>query len=92
MLDVTATAEPMLDIWPYVEAVPVFDLVGHVLTDGLVQHVYQHPEGRFLHVLVSTDNADAFLVVIIDLFSVEIHGHYLLDLLKLYQITPESDE
>jgi hypothetical protein len=89
MRNVTSSAEPVLDIWPYVESVPVADLGGYILSDGLVEYVYQHPEERFLHVLVSTDNRDVFLVIIIDLTSVKIHGHYLLDLLKEYQITPE---
>ncbi|WP_169515064.1 hypothetical protein [Hymenobacter norwichensis] len=89
----TTTAEPVVDIWPYVDAISIDDLAGYALADdGLVQHVYQHPERRFLHVLVSTNNADVFLVVIIDLSSVEIYGHYLLNLLELYQVTPEFDQ
>lgn len=84
MQDVTNTAQPILDIWPYVEAIPAIDLTGYTLSDGLVPYVYQHPDGKFLHVIVATDNADVFLAVIINMTSIEIHGHFLLDLLKLY--------
>ncbi|MBX0292029.1 hypothetical protein K3G63_16385 [Hymenobacter sp. HSC-4F20] len=92
MLDVTTTAEPVLDIWPYVESVPVSDLKEYTLSDGLVPYVYQHPRKAFLHVLIATNNADVFLVIIIDLNRVEIYGHYLLDLLKLYGLTPDSED
>ena len=90
MLDVTATAEPLIAIWPYVEAVPVEDLNGHALTDGEVRHVYQHPNATFSHVLVSTLNRDVFLVIIIDLQAMKIYGHFLLDLLQLYGIETHS--
>ncbi|QIX62566.1 hypothetical protein HER32_15845 [Hymenobacter sp. BT18] len=86
MLDVTTTAEPVLDIWPYVEAVPSADLDGYVLLDGIVKYVYQHPTEKLLHVLVSTDDKNVFLVVLIDLGKPEIVGHYLLNLLQLYSI------
>ncbi|QNH61384.1 hypothetical protein [Hymenobacter sediminicola] len=92
MLDVTATAEPILDIWPYVESVASDDLEGYQLTDGIVRHVYQDPKDRFLHVLVSTDDINVFLVVIINLKSIKVHGHYLLDLPKLYDLQSEPEE
>jgi hypothetical protein len=90
MLDLTAIAEPVIDIWSYVEDIPVEDLNGYILSDGEVRHVYQHPDGTFLHVLVSTLNKDVFLVVIIDLQSMTIHGHFLLDLLQVYGIEAHS--
>ncbi len=86
MLDVTLTVEPVLDIWPYVEAVPEADLAGYFLADGLVEHVYQHPSKELLHVLVSTDDSDVFLAVIVDSGKPKIIGHYLLNLLQLYSI------
>ncbi|WP_426490676.1 hypothetical protein [Hymenobacter sp. 102] len=92
MLDVTATAEPILDIWPYVDSVVPNDLEGYQLTDRIVRHVYQDPKRRFLHVLVSTNDINVFLVVILNLKSIKVHGHYLLDLPKLYnlQSAPEK--
>ena len=87
MLDVSQTAEPVLDIWPYVEVVPEADLEGFNVLDGIVQYVYQSPSRQYLHVLVSTNDNNTFLVVIIDLLAVKITGHYLLDLVLLYGLT-----
>ena len=91
MLDVSQTAEPILDIWPYVEAVPESDLEGFNLLDGLVRYVYQSPSGQYLHVLVSTDDENTFLVIIIDMLSVKIVGHYLLDLVSLYKLNSPKE-
>ncbi len=92
MLDVSQNAEPVLDIWLYVEAVPEADLEGFVLSDGLVKYVYQHPSGEFLHVSVSTDDDNAFLVIVIDLFETKIIGHFLLNLVQLYGLnSPEEN-
>ncbi|WP_157886821.1 hypothetical protein [Hymenobacter sp. PAMC 26628] len=38
MLNVTETAEPPLDIWPYVEAVPFADLGSHKLLEEVVEY------------------------------------------------------
>ena len=91
MLDVSQTADPVLDIWPYVEAVPEADLEGFVLSDGLVRYVYQHPSGEFLHVLVSTDDDNSFLVIIVNSFEVKIIGHFLLDLVELYGLNSSKE-
>ena len=91
MLDVSQSAEPVLDIWPYVEAVPEADLEGFILSDGVVRYVYQSSSGQYLHVLVATDDGNTFLVIVIDLVSVKIIGHYLLDLVLLYGLnSPEG--
>ncbi|MDO7852980.1 hypothetical protein [Hymenobacter convexus] len=91
MLDVSQTAEPVLDIWPYVEAVPESDLEGFNLLDGIVRYVYQSPSGQYLHVSVSTDDENAFLVLVIDLHLVKIIGHYLLDLVTLYDLNSTEE-
>jgi hypothetical protein len=84
MLDVTETAEPPLDIWPYVKAVAKVDLAGYKLLDEIVEYVWRSADEHFEHVLVSTENADIFLVIVVDLFNVQIHGHHLLNLPKEY--------
>ena len=87
MRDVTKTAEPILNIWPYVDAIPTADLDEFALLDGIVKHVYLHPNERYEHVLISTEDDNAFLVIIIDLVAVSIYGHHLLDLVQLYGLT-----
>ena len=91
MLDVSQTAEPVLDIWSYVEAVPESDLEGFNLVDGIVRYVYQSSSGQYLHVSVSTDDENAFLVIVIDLHLVKIIGHYLLDLVTLYDLNSSEE-
>ncbi|MGI4874236.1 MAG: hypothetical protein ACRYFX_24010 [Janthinobacterium lividum] len=84
MLNVMETAEPLLDIWPYVEAVPAADLAGHKLLDEVVEWVWRSASGQFEHVLISTKTTDVFLVIVVNLFSVRIYGHYVLNLAKEY--------
>ncbi|RZK17654.1 MAG: hypothetical protein EOO56_17540 [Hymenobacter sp.] len=87
MQDVTETAEPPLDIWPYVRAVPSTDLEGCQLLDEVVEHVWRSASGQFEHVCVSTESANIFLVIVVDLFIVEIYGHHFLNLSKEYGLS-----
>ena len=85
MRNVTETAEPLLDIWPYVEAIPVPDLAGLVVAD--VAYVYRSAGALFEHILITTTRKNVFLVVIITLAAPSIYGHYLLDLGELYDLS-----
>ena len=87
MQNVTETAEPPLDIWPYVEAIPDIDLEGYELLDEVVEYVWRSANGQFEHVLVSTARADVFLVIVVDLLNVKIHGHHLLNLPTAYGLS-----
>jgi hypothetical protein len=87
MQDVTATAEQLMDIWPYVDSIPVARLGGFALTD--VTHVYRNNANAFEHVLIGTDDENVFLVVVLLLDGPEIYGYHLLDLVTLYGLTEE---
>jgi hypothetical protein len=87
MRNVTASAEPSLDIWPYVHAVPLRGLHGHEIWDEFVECVYQTPDQRFDHVLVCTKTPNVFLVVVVDRLKRVIHGHRLLNLAQLYGLS-----
>ena len=84
MRNVTVEAEANVDIWPYVEAVPVEHLRGTELGD--VEYVYRDQQERFDLVNIGTDNCQVFLVIVVDLERNEIRGHHLLDLPSLYGI------
>ncbi|MGI4744173.1 MAG: hypothetical protein ACRYG7_54180 [Janthinobacterium lividum] len=86
MLDVTETAVPPLDIWPYIEAIPEADMEGYELLGEIVEHVWRSANKHFEHVLVSTKYANVFLVIIVDLFDVQVYGHHLLNMPKEYGI------
>jgi hypothetical protein len=88
MQDVTGTAEQLLDIWPYVDAIPFADLEGFALGD--VAHVYLNPTGNYEHVLLATETQNVFLVIVIDVKQVKIQGYHLLNLVKLYALAKEE--
>jgi hypothetical protein len=89
MQDVTGTAERLLDIWPYVDAIPLTDLNGFELAD--VAYVYLNPSGNYQHVLVATEDKNVFLVIIIDVKQVKIRGYHLLNMVELYGPTEEIE-
>jgi len=82
-VNVTTSATDVLDIWPYVAAVPAADLWGHQTRPELIEAVYRLNE-RFDHVLVLTTTPNVYLVVIVDLFAGAVAGHHLLDLKEEY--------
>lgn len=84
MRNVTADAEPGVDIWPYVDAIPIEELEGMVLRD--VEIVYRDAVGRFDLVNIATDHYQVFMVVVVDLVLNEICGHHLLNLPHLYGV------
>ena len=87
MQDVTETAEPVVDIWPYVELLVKANVVlQYVFDRELVESVYRSQDGVFDHILIPTDNSNCFTVVVVDLLRRKIKGHYKLDLNKEYGI------
>jgi hypothetical protein len=84
---VTETANPPLDIWPYVRAVPTAELHGFEILDEFVECVYRSSDDRFDLVHVCTRAPNFFLVIVVDRVQAVIHGHYLLDLNQLYGIS-----
>jgi hypothetical protein len=89
MQDVTGTAEQLLDIWPYVDAIPLADLDSFELAD--VAYVYLNPSRNYQHVLVATEDKNVFLVIVIDVKQVKIRGHHLLNMVELYGLAKEID-
>jgi siderophore synthetase component len=91
MNDVTATAEPVVDIWPYVEELVHEDLVSaYVFENCLVEKCYRNDAGSYEHVLLPTGDLNIFMVLIIQLSTESIFGHYLLDLEALYSTGAEK--
>lgn len=82
MSDVTAEANAAVDIWPYVDALDCNELGIPGIND--VRYVYRDADCRFDHVLIGTGRFNALLVILVDLASGAIFGHFLLDLNKEY--------
>lgn len=87
MRDVSATATNVIDIWPYVAAIPANELFGSVIVDGYIEHVYRNGSSTFDHVLVVTRTKNVFVAVVVDLARDTILGHHLLDLNHEYGMT-----
>lgn len=85
MCDVTKTADEVIDIWPYVEAVPSADYAEHSLLD--VELVYRSGDDQFEHVLIATGAKNVYLVIVVNFVQKAIYGHRLLDLNREYGFT-----
>jgi hypothetical protein len=70
MQDITEAVERLLNIWPYVEAIPPVDLAGFELDN--VAHVYLNASGSYQHVLIATEDKNVFLAIVIDVKRVKI--------------------
>ncbi len=89
MRDVTAEAKPLLDVWPYVEAIP-FEERSATGALGDVEYVYRTNDQRYHHVLIATSFENVYLVVIITLAAATIYGHHVLDLGEKYGLRRDS--
>lgn len=90
MRDVAATATNVIDIWPYVAAIPVNELFGAKVVNGYVEHVYRNGNDTFDHVVVVTQTQNVFVVVVVDLTRDRILGHHLLDLNQQYGLSTNN--
>jgi hypothetical protein len=88
MQDVTQTAEPVVDIWPYVEQLTVDKIVDQYTFDnGLVEKVYRNQTNTFDQILLPTPDKNTFIIILVDLLNKKIKGHYRLDLNTEYGLT-----
>lgn len=88
MNDVTQTAEPVVDIWPYVEQLTADNIVHkYTFENTLVEKVYRNQTNTFDQILLPTPNKNIFIIIIVDLINKKIKGHYQLDLNAEYGIT-----
>ncbi len=87
MLDVTQTAEPVIDIWPTVEKLVKAEIVhNYTFKNHLVEVVYRNQNSTFEHVLLPTPDKNKFVVIIIDLLNTEIAGYFPLNLDSEYSL------
>jgi hypothetical protein len=85
MIDITATAIAAADIWPYVEELTSLGVLPPFVTERhIVAFVFRDEDNTFDHVLLPTDAFEIFVVLVIELGTGEIRGHYEWDLKKYY--------
>ena len=85
MIDVTCSADPVIDIWPIVQDLVDMKLVPElVVQENLVEVVYRDQSGSYEHVLLPSDTKDRFVCLILDIQAQIAKGYYILDLRKEY--------
>jgi hypothetical protein len=84
MKRLASDAAPSFEFWDYFESIPELDFEGHDCSAGLVTYVWEHPSGRFQHVLVNSEDKNVFMVLILDIPGRKVSGHRLLDLNREY--------
>ena len=88
MINVTESAEPSVDIWPYAELLAGKKIVSdYVIENNLVEVVYANQENSFHHILLPTHNLNIFVVIVVNLSKENIEGHYILDLKNEYNLS-----
>lgn len=86
MVDVTRTATPQVDIWPYVQQLTREKLVLEYVNESqLVEAVYRNHSNTYDHVLLPTGKENAFVAIVVNLTTTTIDGHYFLDLAAQYR-------
>jgi len=85
MLDVTESAEDIVDLWAY--AGSVIDEKYHSCTawEWKVKFIYESRDGLYQHINIPVPKDDTYLDVIVDKPNRKIIGHYILDLGALGQ-------
>lgn len=84
MIRVGGDEVPPFDFWPYFEAIPAADFKGHDCSEGFVSWAWNNASGTFQHVLVSSEDKNVFMVLVLDLRAQGVLGHRLLDLNREY--------
>ena len=87
MQDMTAAPEAVADIWPYVDDLDPKSL--GITWIGDVVYVYRDEMARYDHMLIQTDTANVFLVIVVDLSRKDVFGHRVLDLNSEYGIATQ---
>ena len=76
-----------VDFWEYFDCIPAADFEQHDCSAGSVTYVWEHPTGRYQHVLVDSEDKNAFMVIVLDVHHREVLGHRFLDLDSEYKLT-----
>lgn len=85
---VTARERAVVDVWPYIEAIPDADLAPFTIAGNDVERIYRAHGDGFDHVLVPTATPTAYLVIVVELATGAVLGHHVLYVNELYGLPP----
>ena len=80
MLDVTMTAEEIVDLWAYASDIVDSEYPDAGSWDWRVMFIYESRDGRFQHLNIPVPVRNTYLSIVVDKPNRRILGHYLLDL------------
>jgi len=80
MLDVTDSAEEIVDLWAYAADIVDNEYPDAEDWDWRVMFIYESRDGRFQHLNIPVPVNNTYLSIVVDKLTREILGHYLLDL------------
>ena len=84
MVNVTDSAEAIVDIWEY--AVPFIEanFPDSAHWDWRIEVIYEHPEGTFQHIYIPVPSDATYLIIVVDTRERVIIGHCTINFRKLY--------
>jgi hypothetical protein len=85
MIDVTGTTLPATDIWPYLEELAAQGYIPASAAEMKhVSFVFRDERNTYDHVLIPTTSYENFLIVVVDLATKSIKGHFEWDLIRYF--------
>ena len=80
MLDVTSSAEEIVDLWGYASEIVDTNFPDADDWDWRVMFIYESRDGRYQHLNIPVPVNNTYLSVVVDKPNRKILGHYVLDL------------
>lgn len=75
-------ARPPCDFRAYFKQIPPEHFEGFDCSAGIVSLVYANADNSFQHVMISSENENVFMVIVLDILNTKVFGHFLLNLNK----------
>jgi len=76
---------PPFSFWPYFDQIPKKDFQGYDCSECVVRWIWRGDDQQFEHVCVSAkEDADVFMVIVLDLLKKKVAGHCLMDFKSEY--------
>ena len=84
MLDVTQTADEVVDLWEYADRVIEDKYHSCTAWDWRVMFIYEARDGSVQHINIPVPKDNTYLSVVVDKPNSRVIGHYILELGALY--------
>ena len=81
--------EPPVNFWAYVESIPPEDFGVADCREGQVSHVYRMGD-QYEHILINSQYQGVAMVIVVDLATASVYGHFLLDINPVNTQVPEE--